>query len=321
MLQKPACQVVALEEHYWDRELVATYPKAEQFGPPELHARLYDLGDQRIKEMDEAGVDYQIISHGAPSTQNLAGTEGVALARRVNDRLAAACRAHPTRLGGFAALPTADPNAAADELARSVEQLGFKGAMVSVMANGEFLDHQRYWPIFARAEALDVPIYLHPASPHASVTDIYYRDYLKDYPMLTRAAWGYAVETGTQAVRLVLSGLFDKHPRLKLILGHLGETMPFWLWRIDSALARPGQKSVRFREIFSRHFWITTSGFFSTPALQCCMMELGIDRILFSIDWPFVMNPPGVRWLEGVPISDEDKIKLASGNAKRLMRV
>ncbi len=321
MLQKPACPIVTLEDHYWDRELAATFGKGDTAGPPELQARLYDLGELRLKELDEAGIDYQIISHAAPSTQNLAGPDGVALARRVNDRLAAACRAHPTRLGGFAALPSTDPAAAADELSRCIEKLGFKGAMVSVMANNEFLDHQRYWPIFARAEALDVPVYLHPASPHGTVTDIYYRDYVKDFPMLTRAAWGYAVETGTQAVRLVLSGIFDQHPRLKIILGHLGETLPFWIWRIDSAFARAGQRSVRFRDVFSRHFWITTSGFFSTPALLCCMMELGVDRIMFSVDWPFVSNPPGVRWLEAVPISDEDKAKIASGNAKRLLRL
>ena len=320
MFKKPNCPVVTLEDHYWDEELVATYAPADRFGPPDLHKRLYDLGELRIKELDEAGIDYQIVSHAAPSTQNLAGDAGVTLSRRVNDRLAAACRANEKRLGGFAVLPTGDPIAAADELARAVETHGFKGAMISVMAGGQFIDGQRYWPIFARAEALDVPIYLHPTAPHPGVTEIYYKDYVADYPGITRAAWGYGVETATQAIRLVLSGVFDKHPRLKFILGHLGETLPFFLWRIDTSLARPGNKSVPFRDLFCRHFWITTSGFFSNPALLNCMMEMGVDRILFSVDYPFMPNPPAVRWMETAPISDEDKAKILSGNAKRLMR-
>ena len=139
--------------------------------------------------------------------------------------------------------------------------------------------------------------------------------------MVIRAAWGFTVETATLAVRLVLSGVFDKHPGLKIILGHLGETLPYFVWRIDHALSRPGQKSMSFRDIFCGHFYVTTSGNFSNPALLCCMMELGVDRILFSVDWPFVANPPAVRWMEGVPICDEDKVKILSGNAKRLLRL
>jgi 2,3-dihydroxybenzoate decarboxylase len=151
--------------------------------------------------------------------------------------------------------------------------------------------------------------------------DVYYKDYAKDFPMVIRAAWGYTVETATLAVRLVLSGVFDKHPGLKIILGHLGETLPYFVWRIDHALSRPGQKSMSFRDIFCGHFYVTTSGNFSNPALLCCLMELGVDRILFSVDWPFVANPPAVRWIESAPICDEDKVKILSGNAKRLLRL
>jgi 2,3-dihydroxybenzoate decarboxylase len=139
--------------------------------------------------------------------------------------------------------------------------------------------------------------------------------------MVVRAAWGYTVETATLAIRLVLSGLFDAYPRLKIVLGHLGETLPFLVWRVDQALARPGAKTLSFRDAFCGHFYITTSGNFSNPALLCCVMEMGIDRILFAVDYPFVANAPAVQWIDTIPLCDEDKIKLLSGNAKRLFRL
>src|SRR5258708_2512967 len=194
-------------------------------------------------------------------------------------------------------------------------------AMIHGLAHGHFMDDERYWPIFARAEALDVPIYLHPGMPHEAVIDAYYKEYAKDYPVLLRAAWGFTVETATLGVRLVLSGVFEKHPKLKFILGHLGEGLPFLLWRIDNGLARPGQRPVQFRELFSKHFSVTTSGFFSDPALLLCVQELGIDRILFAVDYPFEANAPGPAWLETVPLCAEDKAKIASGNAKRLLKM
>ena len=192
--------------------------------------------------------------------------------------------------------------------------------MIHGLAEGQFIDDKRYWPIFARAEALDVPIYLHPSMPHPAVIDTYYKEYAKDFPVLLRAAWGYTVETATLAIRLVLSGLFEQH-QTKFILGHLGEGLPFLLWRINNGLARPGQKPVQFRDIFSAHFSITTSGFFSDPALLLCVQEMGIDRILFAVDYPFEANAPGPAWLARVPLCDEDKAKIASGNAKRLLRM
>jgi 2,3-dihydroxybenzoate decarboxylase len=320
MLEKPRCQVIALEEHYWDKELAGQYSGADAIRDPELSRRLYDLGELRIREMDEAGIDVQVISHGAPSTQRLSGDSVVQLTRRVNDRLHAAIAANPQRFAAFAALPTSDPTAAAEELERTVK-LGFKGAMIHGLANGQFIDDRRFWPIFERAERLDVPIYLHPSVPHPAVMEAYYNDYARDFPMVMRAAWGFTVETATQAIRLVLSGVFEAHPRLKVILGHLGETLPFLLWRIDHALARPGQKTLRFREIFCRNFYVTTSGNFSNPALLCCMMEVGIDHILFAVDWPFVTNRQGAQWMEGVPLCDDDKIKILTGNARRLLRM
>jgi predicted TIM-barrel fold metal-dependent hydrolase len=321
MLKKPNCPVVTLEEHYWDEELSATFSAADAGAPPDTRKRLLDLDEVRLASMDEAGIDIQVLSHTAPSFQKFTGSDAVPMARRVNDRLAAAIKRHPTRFAGFAALPTSDPEAGADELARCVNELGFKGAMLHGLAHGEFVDRPRYWPIFARAESLDVPVYLHPSVPHPGVIEAYYQDYAKDFPILLRAGWGYTIEAATQGVRMVLSGVFEKHPDLKIILGHLGEGLPFLSWRVDSALSRPGQKAVNFRDTFQRNFYVTTSGFFSDIALLCTVQELGVDRIMFSVDYPFETNAPGPRWLERVPLSDEDKVKIASGNAKRLLKL
>ena len=268
MLKKPKCPVIAIEEHYWDPELAKHFTGTEAGRAGETEQRLYDLGALRLKEMDEAGIDVQVISHGAPSAQKLGRDVAVDLTRAVNDRLAKVCAAKPERFAAFAALPTVDPQAAADELERSVRALGCKGAMIHGLSNGEFIDGKKFWPIFARAEQLDVPIYLHPSLPDARVTEVYYQDYAKDFPLVVRPAWGYTVETATQAIRLVLSGVFDAHPKLKIILGHLGETLPFLLWRIDAALKRPGQKPMSFRDIFSATSTSPPAAF--SPIRRCC---------------------------------------------------
>ena len=220
MFKKPDCPIIAIEEHYWDAELAKTYKGFEAGRPGPQQSRLFDLDDVRIKEMDEAGIDIQVLSHGAPSAQKLPADSAVAITRGVNDRLAALCKTHPTRFAGFAALPTADPAGAADELERCVTKHGFKGAMLHGLAGGVFLDDKRFWPIYERAEKLDVPIYFHPGVPDARVSAVYYDDYAKESPMLARAAWGYTVETATTAIRMAISGVFDKHPNLKIIIGH-----------------------------------------------------------------------------------------------------
>jgi 2,3-dihydroxybenzoate decarboxylase len=313
-------RVVALEEHYWDPEIAKHYTGGEGRSP-QLRKRLDDLGDLRLQEMDEAGIDLQVISQGNPGVQRMDAATAVPLARHANDGLYEIISARPERFAGFATLPTPDPEAAADELERTVTELGFKGAMVNGPTNGVFFDDRRFWPICQRAEKLDVPIYLHPAAPHPAVVEAYYRDYLADFPALQSAAWGFTVDTATQAIRLILSRVFEAYPNLKIILGHMGEALPFALWRIDYGLGRPGNKPIDFRDVFCKHFYITTSGHFSTPALTCCLMELGIDRVLFSVDYPFVENPPSTQWMEHVPLSLEDKEKILNGNAARLLRL
>ena len=323
MRPKPNCPVIAIEEHYWDQEITAHYQGVEGSRDPEMLKRLYDLDGLRLELMDKAGVDMQVLSHGAPSLQKIAADKAVDLAKRANDRLQAACMKHPKRFAAFCALPTtAAPELAAAELERCIRN-GMKGAMIHGLSNGEFLDEPKFDPIWAMAERLGVPIYLHPSVPDQRVTDVYYKKYMQDFPMVIRAAWGFTVETATVAIRMVLGGVFDRYPKMNLILGHFGETLPFLVWRIDQALSRPGAKRMSrgFREVFSSNFYVTTSGNFSNPALLCTMQELGIDRILFAIDYPFVKNEDGMDWIPHMSICDEDKIKLLSGNAKRLLKL
>ncbi len=286
-----------------------------------LVTRLNDLGELRLGEMDAAGIDFQVISHAPSVMQQLDGAEARQLTHEANDRLHDAVDRNPERFAAFAALPTPDPQAAADELERTVSRLGFKGAMIHGRSHQEFHDLQKYWPIYERAQYLDVPIYIHPGPPHPAVAQAYYADYLADFPGLNSAAWGFTIDTANQVVRMILSGLFEAYPQLKIIVGHMGEGIPFLVDRIDESLNRPGGKPVRFKEIFCRHFWITTSGHFSTPALMCALLELGIDRILFSVDWPYVENLPGMKWMETLPLSAEDKEKMFNANARRLLKL
>jgi predicted TIM-barrel fold metal-dependent hydrolase len=319
MATKP--YIIALEEHYLDAEVKRHYTGSDAHQAPRLAERLDDVGQGRIAEMDAAGIDLQVLSHANPGLQKLDAETAVRLARGANDRLHETVRAHPDRFAAFAAIPTPDPKAAADELERAVTKLGFKGALVNGLTNGAFLDEKRFWPIFERAAALDVPLYMHPAIPHPAVVEAYYKDYVEQYPSLLRAAWGFTVETATQGVRLVLSGIFDAYPNLKIIIGHLGEGLPFYLWRISMGFERDGRGGKSFRDVFCEHFYVTTSGFFSDPALLCCMMELGIDRIMFSVDYPFVDNAPGAEWTKTLPLSPGDKEKLLNGNARRLLKL
>lgn len=312
-------QIIAIEEHYFDKELSSLYD--ERNARLALKHRLEDLGEQRLKEMDEAGIDVQILSHAAPGTHLMDAATAVPLAIRVNDRLKATVDMKPDRFAGFATLPASDPKAAADELERTVTKLGFKGAMVHGLTQGLFIDDKRFWPIFERAQALDVPIYVHPSTPHPAVVEAYYKDYIQEFPAFLTAGWGFTVETATQGIRLVLSGVFDKYPNLKIILGHLGEGLPFSLWRIDASLSRKGNRPLAFRETFRKHFYITTSGNFSDSALQCSVQEMGVDRILFAVDWPYVENRPGTAWMETVNLCTEDRHKILHGNARRLFRM
>lgn len=312
--------IIATEEHFMHPALSQHFGPAAD-SPSNVRSRLYDFTGIRIEEMDAAGIDMQVLSHQSPGSQRLTDDIAVEACRNVNDALATVIREAPDRFTGFAMLPTMLPLAAADELARAVEELGLKGAMIHGLSRGRFTDAEDFWPIFERAASLDVPIYLHPALPDKSVTGSYYAPYDKTHPALVKAAWGFGVETGTHAVRLILSGLFEKVPDLKIILGHLGEAIPFLLPRIDEALSRPENTSASFADVFRNNFHITTSGFFSDAALQCCLETMGADHILFAVDWPYVSNTEGVNWLRNSRVEDETKSAIFNGNAKKLLKL
>jgi len=313
-------RVVAIEEHFWIPELRDRYSGPRGISAHTPARQLDDLGEMRLRDMDAAGIDVQVISHMQPGTQLFDADTAIVMARKANDALYTATRAHPARFAGFAELPTVDPEAAADELERTVTELNFKGALINGLTAGAFLDEKRFWCIFERAQALDVPIYLHPSIPHAAVTQAYYSDYRRaNFPFLT-VAWGFTAETALQAIRLVVSGVFDAYPRLKIILGHLGETIPFTLWRCDWLLGHVGGRS-GFADAFREHFYLTTSGSFQGSALACCITELGVERIMFAVDYPYNSNMEGVAFVRAAPISEADKEKILHGNADRLLRL
>jgi len=317
-------RVIAIEEHFWTpgvRAATASYRPGG--GRPDTLAKLDDLGEGRLADMDAAGIDVQVLSVNAPAAQELDAAEAVPLARDANDRLAAAVAAHPDRFAGFATLPTADPAAAAAELDRAVTGLGFKGAMIHGHTRGRFLDDPAYLPIFERAAALDVPIYLHPTFPTPPVIQAYYGGF--DAPVsgvLATAGWGWHAETGLHALRLVLGGVFDRFPALRVIIGHMGENIPFSLARADERLS-PVATHLKRRvgEYFQENFYITTSGYFTDPPLLCALMVLGADRIMFSVDYPFSDNAAGRAFLDRAPISAADRERIAHGNAERLLRM
>lgn len=303
-------QVVTLEEHYSHPQLLGSMPH-------ELGHALLDLGDRRLRDMDEAGIELQVLSHFPSGPQNLEPQRAIALARETNELVRRTIDEHPGRFEGFAALPLTAPHEAAAELRRAVRELDLKGGMLHGRGAGVPLDDRRFWCVFAEAESLDVPIYIHPdASPPAVVETCY-----QDYPALLGPGWAYTVESATQALRLMLSGLFDTHPRLKILLGHMGESLPFSIVRCDANISRRTTLKRPLRDYFHENFWITTSANFSNAALVCSLMEMGADRILFSVDWPFASNVEGRRFMEQAPMSARDRAKILGENAVRLLRL
>ena len=323
-------RTITIEEHFlaegfkqaMKRSASGQQGSANQTRANELEMRLSELDTVRLKSMDAGGIDLQVISH-MTLTASFPDDEAVRLAREANDQLAAAVAAHPTRFAGFATLPMTKPEAAVDELERAVRVLGFKGAMIHSTTQGRFLDDPAFLPILERAVALDVPIYIHPAVPPASVWEAYYAgfDPAVSYALST-SSWGWHSEVGIHALRLILAGVFDRLPTLQIIIGHMGEMVPFMLARIDSTLtpvARHLQRKVP--EYFLQNFYITTSGFFTEPPLLLALQIMGADRIIFSVDYPYSANEQGRVFLDTISISSADKEKISHLNAERLLKL
>lgn len=323
-------RTIAIEEHFLASSFREAMQRSTSRGagsngrpPPQLQAKLADLGSTRLRDMDAAGIDLQVLSHSATGRDVAHADEEVRLAQQANDQLAAAIAAHPTRFAGFATLPMSDPEAAAAELERAVRSLGMKGGAINGTTYGRFLDDPSFLPILKRAVALDVPIYLHPGVPPAPVRQIYYSgfDPAVNFALAT-SGWGWHSETGIHALRLILAGVFDRLPGLQIIIGHMGEMIPFMLGRINNVFA-PLTSQLRrsVPEYFLQNFSITSSAFFTAPPLLLALQTVGVDRILFSVDYPFSTNEQGRAFLDNVSISQADKEKISHLNAERLLKI
>jgi 2,3-dihydroxybenzoate decarboxylase len=316
--------LIALEEHYaWDPasadNVVGTWLRSNN---EVAYQRLYDRGPLRLEQMDAAGIDFQILSLFDPGVQ--AETDvarAIDLARRANDDLAETVRGNPNRFGGFATLATQDPDAAAVELERAVTELGLVGALINGHCQGRYLDDPAYDGLFERAQGMDVPIYLHPTTPHPAVMEAWFAPYVSEG--LHLASWGFAAETGTHVLRLIYSGLFDRFPRLQMIIGHLGEMLPFAAFRLDRYYGLGGDGSSHPlqrlpSEYLRSNFHVTTSGNFSPPAFACTLEVIGADRVMFSVDYPMDDNRAGAEFLASYPMDDAVRRKVSSENAIRL---
>jgi uncharacterized protein len=327
-------RVVALEEHFTAPSLAKRIDPAavsrRGFRPrnPPKHAvnpmtLLPEIGETRLKSMDEAGITLQVLSNTGAGPDLVPGADGVALAREMNDHLAAAVAKHPDRFAGFAVLPMASPDACPAELVRSVKQLGFLGALINGTTDGRFLDHPSYDLLLSAAVELDVPIYIHPHLAPEPVRQAYYSELPSGAARsLEQASWGWHQETAIHVLRMVFAGTFDKHPRLKVIIGHMGEMLPVMLRRIDESSANDVEhlKRAPSRTILDQ-VWITTSGIFSEPPFLAALTTFGIDRIMFSVDYPYAPNAMGRKFLDTISISPADMEKLTHKNADALLKL
>ena len=281
---------------------------------------LLDIGEGRIRAMDEAGIDVHVLSLSSPGVQNFETSTAVSLAQLANDRLAAAIKTYPTRFAGLAAVAPQDPAASAKELERAVHSLGLCGAIINSHTRGEYLDEPKFWPIFEAAQALDIPIYIHPREPSPGMAAPL------ALPGFT-VGWGYAVETGTHALRLIRGGVFDRFPKLRIILGHMGEMLPFMLDRIDNryhfetGLFPKGKLARLPSEYFREHFVITTSGMNYEAPLMAAIKDMGVERVLYAVDYPFEDQPLAVKQIDAMPLSAADRRKICELNAKRVFRL
>ena len=283
-----------------------------------LGRRLLDAGKERLEIMDRDGVAMHVLSLTSPGVQMFDAGTAVPMAKLANDRLAEVIALHPTRFAGLASFAPQDPAAAAKEMERAIRELKLGGFIVNSHTHNEYLDLQKFWPIFEAAEALDSAIYIHPRAPSDGMAAPFL-----DHNMHA-AIWGYQAETGTHAMRLILSGVFDRFPKLKIVLGHMGESIPYNLWRADHWYKqRPGiqRSSLTPSEVFKRNFYITTSGVEDPLVLDYCMKWLGVDRIMWAIDYPYQESAPAVAFMNAAPISDADKAKIYHQNAEKLFRL
>ena len=320
---------VGLEEHF---AITETVNDSLGFLPErlwsEMRARLLDFHDERLRQMDKHGIEITVLSLNAPAVQAIPDAKlANEIARKANDLLAEQVAKRPDRFAALAAVPLQDPDLAIRELERCVKQLGFRGVLANGFSqignanNAVYYDLKQYWPFWGVVEQLEVPFYLHPRNPLPAWSQIY-----DGHPWLLGASWAFGVETATHALRLMGSGLFDEYPRLQIILGHMGEGLPYSMWRIDNHNAYlnmpnsyPAKRKIA--EYFCSNFHLTTAGNFRTQSLVDAILEIGVDRVLFSTDWPFEGMADASIWFDSASISEPDRLKIGRTNALRLFKL
>jgi len=323
-------RTITVEEHFVTPGFVAGPGKGflDRFrnsGPRGaiIAERLFDIGEKRIAEMDAAGIDMQVLSLNSPGVEQADPDEAIACAREANDFLADAVKRHPTRFAGFAALAIQAPDEAAKEFERCVRQLGFKGANINGHTRGRYLDDAFFAPILACAEALAAPIYLHPTVPHKPVADALYGGFSPAVTgVLASSGWGWHIETAIHLLRMILGGVFDRHPKLQVVIGHMGEAIPFMLPRMNRNLPPQVTKLARpFGDYLRQNVHYTFGGFNFAPTFLNLLLEVGVERIMFSVDYPYGSMEEGKSFLQHIPVSEADRERIAHGNAERLFGV
>lgn len=323
-------RIVTIEEHVSFPEMANFLPegitdKKQPSGPAmRLMPMLSDITGQRLKSMDQSGISIQVLSIENTDVNLLDQSSAPAFASQYNDLLAEKIKDHPDRFAAFAHLPMVAPSAAADELERSVKTYGFRGAMIRGLTCGEFLDAPKFAPVFERAEKLGVPLYIHPGIPPKPIMDAYYSNIgttSGSFDALACWGWGWHSETAIHVLRLLIAGVFDDYPKLKIIIGHMGEMLPM-MWDRSNRAFQPGNGGRNQRtmaDTFREQLYITTSGFFTQPPLQIALDTIGIDNIILSVDYPFSDNQMGIDFLHGINLPAEQIAKIAHGNADRIL--
>ena len=308
-----------LTKSMWD-DLDLRLPRRSAVPGSPLYTRLVDTDGERLEIMDADGVSIHLLSLTSPGVQMFDADLACEISTLANDRMAAAIKRHPTRYAGLAAFAPQDPKRAVKEMERAIKTLKLNGFILNSHTGGEYLDNPKFWPILECAEALDRAIYIHPRCPPTQAGKAY-----ADYGMFT-ALWGYQAEVSVHCMRMILSGLFERFPKLKIVIGHMGESIPFNIWRADYIYGVhkewgdiPG--NLKPSEVFKRNFWITNSGVEHGPALKYCIEVLGADRIIWAIDYPYQVSPPAVKFMNEVDISKEDKEKIFHKNAERIFHI
>lgn len=313
--------LIALEEHVLPADLVERVWSTSD-APEAITAKLIEVGEQRLRVMDEAGIGMQVLSVVAPGSQQVPTEYSVDLSRQLNDRCAEAVAAHPDRFNALASLPTQDPAAAIVEAKRAIVELGFCGVVLNGHTHGRFLDAPEFDELLGAIAELDVPIYLHPTYPPQQIADVYFGGLPEDVgKALGTAAWGWHAETGLHVLRLAATGVFARHPSLQIVVGHMGENLPFSLMRADAVMHRTDPAAPSLADIVRQHVHITICGYITVPPLLCALQVFGADRIMFASDYPFGDPVEHARFLADAPISPTDRNKIGYQNAQQLFRL